>query len=99
MAAEDGTAERLIEAIATSQHGVVARSQLLRAGLTRQMVDRLRKGSLLRVYRGIYRVGHRAPSTEARYMAAVLACGEGAVLCGRPAGFLWRLVKGDPPPA
>jgi hypothetical protein len=30
------------------------------------------------------RLGHRAPSVEARYLAAVLACGEGALLSGRP---------------
>jgi hypothetical protein len=29
------------------------------------------------------RVGHRAPSLEARYMAVVRACGDGALLSGR----------------
>ena len=33
-------------------------------------------GALLPVHRGVYRVGHRAPSVDARYLAAVLACGE-----------------------
>jgi hypothetical protein len=27
------------------------------------------------VYPGVYRVGHHAPSLEARYLAAVWACG------------------------
>ena len=58
----------------------------------------MRKGSLLREYPGVYRVGHRAPSTEATYLAAVLACGPGAGLSGRAAGWLERLVKGLPPP-
>lgn len=31
-------------------------------------------------------------------MAAVKACGEGAVLCGMAAAHLWRLVQGSPPP-
>ena len=52
-----------------------------------------------RVHRGVYRVGHRAPSVEARYLAAVLACGEGAVLSGRAAAYLWGLLKGPAPPA
>ena len=55
-------------------------------------------GSLLFEYRGVYRVGHRAPSREARYLAAVKACGPGAVLSGRAAAHLHRLIKGRPPP-
>ena len=32
-------------------------------------------GALLVEYRGVYRVGHRAPSVQATYLAAVKACG------------------------
>jgi hypothetical protein len=79
---------------------VVTRGQLLAAGLTRDHIKgRIRSGVLHRVHRGVYRVGHRAPSVEARYMAAVLACGEGALLSGRVAGWLLGLLKGGPPPA
>jgi very-short-patch-repair endonuclease len=71
----------------------------LDAGLSgKEIRGRLEKGALLRVHRGVYRVGHRAPSIEARYMAAVLACGEGALLCGLAAAHLWGLVKGSAPP-
>jgi len=59
---------------------------------------RVRNGTLLREHRGVYRVGHRAPSVEATYSAAVLAAGDGAVLGGRAAAHLWGLVKGPPPP-
>jgi very-short-patch-repair endonuclease len=45
------------------------------------------------VYPGVYRVGHAAPSVEADYMAAVLACGEGAVLAGPAAAFLLGLSR------
>ena len=38
----------------------------------------MRRGTLIREHRGVYRVGHRAPSVLARYLAAVRACGEGA---------------------
>ena len=46
---------------------------------------------------GIYRVGHRARSVEATFLAAVWACGEGAVLSGRAAAHLWGLTKGPAP--
>ena len=39
----------------------------------------------------------RARSVEATFLAAVWACGEGAVLSGRPAAYLWGLIKGPPP--
>jgi hypothetical protein len=50
-------------------------------------------------HRGVYRVGHRAPSTEARYLGAVLACGEDALLCRLAAAHLVRLLKGSAPVA
>jgi very-short-patch-repair endonuclease len=96
---QDRTAEEVIGRIARFQHGVVTRQQLLDAGISREEIRRrLQKKALLRVHRGVYRVGHRAPSVEARYMAAVLACGEGAVLSGRAAAHLWGLTKGSAPP-
>jgi hypothetical protein len=92
------TVETKLARIAGKQHGVVNRAQLLDAGISDQEIKRrLGKGSLLRVHRGTYRVGHMAWSVEAQYMAAVLACGDGAVLSGRPAGYLFRLLKGSPP--
>ena len=63
-----------------------------------EIQHRLDRGSLIVEFPGVYRVGHRAPSVEARYMAAVKACGTGAVLCGRAAGWLWGLVRGPAPP-
>ena len=99
MTGEVRTVEGLIEEIATRQHGVVTRWQLLQAGLTRHMVDgRIESSHLLRIHRGVYRVGHQAPSIEARYIAAVLACGDGALLAGRAAAFIYGLVRGGPPP-
>ena len=85
--------------IGTSAHGVVARPELLAAGVAPGEIEqRLRTGFLIREYPGVYRVGHRAPSLEARYMAAVLACGEGALLSGRAAGYLFGALKGPAPP-
>ena len=88
----------MIARIASTQHGVVTREQLLRAGVTRHQIQhRVDRGALLPVHRGVYRVGHRAPSVEARYMAAVLACGEEALLSGRAAAHLLGLLKGPVP--
>jgi hypothetical protein len=93
------TVEETIGRIASSSKGIVTRDELLAAGITRDQIrERVRKGLLLREYRGVYRVGHRAPNVEARYLAAVRACGEGSLLAGRAAGHLWGLVKGEPPP-
>ena len=90
--------EQTLAQLASRTHGVVTRAQLLRAGITgRQIEERLKSGALLRVHRGVYRVGHQAPSTEARYMAAVLAGGDGAVLSGRAAAYLLGILKGRPP--
>jgi hypothetical protein len=91
--------EATLASLAGRSHGVVTRGQLLAAGITSDEIrHRLLLGALLREHRGVYRVGHRAPSVEARYLAAVLACGDAAVLSGRAAGHLWAILKGAAPP-
>jgi very-short-patch-repair endonuclease len=93
-----GALDGIVAAIAGRQHGVIARRQLLAAGASRGWIaNRLDKGSLIRVFPGVYRVGHAAPSMEADYVAAVLACGDGAVLSGNAAGRLLGLIRGRPP--
>jgi very-short-patch-repair endonuclease len=93
------TVERRVALLAGRSHGVVTRAELLAAGVTKAEIDgRLRTGSLIAVLRGVYRVGHRAPSLDARYMAAVKACGEGALLSGLAAAHLFGLVRGTAPP-
>jgi very-short-patch-repair endonuclease len=93
------TVDDIVGRIASRQHGVVTRAQLLDAGVSgKEIKRRLERKSLLRVHPGVYRVGHKAPSIEARYHAAVLACGDEAVLSGEAAGYLWGLIKGSAPP-
>lgn len=97
MGGQNGT-DRLIASLAATSHGVVTRALLLRRGVTRRQLERrLARGTLIRVHRGVYRVGHAAPSVEASYLAAVLACGEDALLGGRAAAWLQRLLGGPPP--
>ena len=43
------------------------------------------------MHRGVYAVGHRRLRREAHWLAAVLACGEGAVLSHAAAAALWAL--------
>lgn len=84
----------MIGRIASGAHGIVDRAELLGAGLTPgQIKQRLRTGVLLTEHPGVYRVGHRAPSTEARYLAAVRAAGPGAVLSGWAAAHLLGLLR------
>ena len=88
------TVERIIARLASRAHGVVTRRQLLAAGVTlKEIRCRLASGALIGVHPGVYRVGHCAPSVEAAYLAAVWACGEGAVLSGNAAAFMYGLLK------
>jgi very-short-patch-repair endonuclease len=71
---------------------VVARPQLVELGLDRNSIQhRLSIGRLHVLHRGVYAVGHRKVSATGREMAAVLACGPGAVLSHRAAAALWGL--------
>jgi very-short-patch-repair endonuclease len=98
MARTETRVEHELARLATPAKGVVTRAELLSNGVTvAQIKHRLRSGTLHREYPGVYRVGHRAPSTEARYLAAVRACGRGALLCDRAAGHLIGILKTGPP--
>lgn len=82
----------IVVRLAGRQHGRVARRQLLAAGIAGHRIDRwVADGRLRVVHRGVYAVGHEAPSTHADYVAAVLACGDRAVLSHRAAASVWRL--------
>jgi very-short-patch-repair endonuclease len=48
---------------------------------------------LHRVHRGVYAVGYPTERLEARWMAALLACGPSAVLSHRAAAALWNLLR------
>lgn len=87
-----------IAELADRQHGVVARWQLLACKVGREAIGvRLRADRLHPVHRGVYSVGHRVLSREARWMAAVLCCGPDAVLSHRSAAALWRIRSASGP--
>jgi hypothetical protein len=83
--------DRAIAELASRQHGVVARRQLLALGLGPDVIGyRLERCRLHPIHRGVYAVGHDKLTREARWMAAVLAGGPGAVLSHRSAAALRR---------
>lgn len=84
--------DRLIAAVAATQHGLVTTTQLLNLGLTRKMIKtRARAGTLHRVHRGVYSVGTAPTTRESHWLAAVLACGPDALLAYTGAGALWDI--------
>jgi hypothetical protein len=93
------TVEQVIARIAGRQQGIVTWAEMIAAGISRkEILHRIGNGLLVRVYKGVYSVGHRPLTWQARYMAAVKACGEGAVLCGRAAAYLLGILKSPSPP-
>jgi len=78
--------------MAARQFGVVSLEQLRGLGFSyAQVRGALRRGSLLRIYPGVYAVGHASIGRSGRLLAALLACGEGAFLSHRTAAGLWGL--------
>lgn len=85
-------ADHPLAALAARQHGVVSVGQLHEFGLSTAAVHaRASVGRLHRVHHGVYAVGHTRLTLRGRWMAAVLAGGEGAVLSHRAALALWDL--------
>lgn len=86
-----GTDARIAE-LATRQHGVVARKQMLGRGVSAEAIDvRREAGRLHPLFPGVYSVGHRVVSRRGQWMGAVLSAGAGAVLSHRSAAALWGI--------
>lgn len=89
-----GRADIDLAELATVQDGIVDDAQLLALGISRDAIERrVRSARLHRVHRGVYAVGHRALSLRARWRAAVMACGTGALLSHRDAAELRGLLR------
>jgi Transcriptional regulator, AbiEi antitoxin/Protein of unknown function (DUF559) len=81
-----------IRELAESQHGVVARRQLIALGIGSELIrERVANGRLLRLHQGVFAVGHRRISLHGEWSAAVLACGPCAYLSHGSAAQLWGL--------
>lgn len=83
-----------IARIAERQHGVITLAQLEAVGVRRRGLTRRLKAHLLhRLHRSVFAVGHRGLSTEARWLAAVFACGPGAALSHVSAAAMWGILR------
>lgn len=92
----DTRLDRAVARRAARQFGVVSINELRECGLSYDAVGwRVRKGWLHPLHRGVYAVGHASPPLEGRFIAAVRACGDGALLSHYSAAALWGLVRWD----
>jgi predicted transcriptional regulator of viral defense system len=83
--------------LAGRQHGVVSVAQLRELGFSKYSVRRrVERKRLLPLHPGVYAVGHLGLTVDSRRMAAVLACGRGALLSHRAAGALQALLPSSP---
>ncbi len=79
--------------LAERQYGVVTFAQMRGLGFSKAAIGRACAARrLIRVYQGVYAVGHEALPRRGRCFAAVLACGAGAVLSHGAAAWLWGLL-------
>lgn len=82
----------VIRQLAEKQHGVVAHRQMIARGLGVRLIEsRIAQGQLIPLHRGVFALGHRRIGLYGAWMAAVLACGPGAVLSHGTAAQLWGI--------
>lgn len=86
--------------LAKRQHGVVSIRQLEQLfGYSQRAVSHeAAAGRLHRLHQGVYAVGHTDFSLYGQCLAAVLACGPGALLSHYSAAWLWGLASTQPVP-
>lgn len=88
-----GRGARAIAEIAAKQDGMLTLAQLAFCGLTpRQVQGGCDRGSLLRVHRGVFAIGHRSSSETAAAVAAVLCVGEGSAVSHGHAAALQKFL-------
>ena len=86
------TPDQRLARLAGRQYGVVSRAQLYEIGFDNPALERrIAAGRLHRLHRGVYAVGHTIVPPRGRWLAAVLSCGDGAVLSHRSAAALWGI--------
>jgi very-short-patch-repair endonuclease len=87
-----------VRAIALDQDGIVARDQLVAAGVSTSAIRRaLASGLLHRLHAGVYSaVPPGLLSEEGHLLGALRAAGEGALLSHGTAAWRWRIIPASP---
>jgi hypothetical protein len=81
----------LIGSFTARQHSLIARWQATGGGITKQQFDhRVARGVLVRVFHDVYRLRGAPFTQQTRWLAAVLAGGDGAVLSHQAAAVQHR---------
>lgn len=89
---------RIIVRVAAAGDGVMTRRSLLAAGISPSAIDRrIAAGLLVPCFRGVYRIGPHLAHQRQRFVAALLAGGDSAALCGVSAAVHWGILppRGD----
>ena len=85
--------ERAIARVAGRQDNVITLEQLLDAGLGRGAIEhRVKARTMRHMHRAVYLLGAAPPTQMARARAAVMACGDGAVISHRSAAEMFALL-------
>lgn len=93
-----GRGEAAVRRVASRQRGLIVREQLVAAGIGRGAIGhRVANGSLARVHRGVYLVGHDAPVPYVQEMAAALRYRGFAIVSHRSAAAVWHLLPQPSP--
>jgi hypothetical protein len=88
---------RELTELAEAQHGVVSFRQLRALGFSKGHISRAYEADRLRrIHRGVYAVGHARLSDHGKCWAAVLACGDWAMLSHHSAAWLWGFLPRCP---
>jgi len=88
----DKAATQSLAQLAGHQHGVVSTTQLRALGWGHGKISReVSAGRLHRLHRGVYTVGYKALTQQARSLAAVLSCGPDALLSHLSAAWMWGI--------
>jgi hypothetical protein len=94
--------DAIIDEVTARQHGAAKRAQLLEAGVPPHVVDgRVRRGRLVVVHHGVYRVASQEPTIRTLAVAAGLAtartCPADVAISHVGAAVLWGWPCWDPP--
>src|SRR3954449_882664 len=92
----DKSPDAAVARLAAEEWAVLSTKELRGCGLSREMIaTRVRRRYLHRLHRAVYAVGHPNVVMEGRFLAAVKACGDRAVLSHFSAAALWEMVEWD----